>query len=182
MKNKTLLILAAAVTIAGAFAFGKTQNRWTVNTKESKIDFTLPKGKHSGTVSGLDASIDFDPKHPELAAIKATVNVNELKADNEQLTAHLMTADFFDAANHPQITFTAEQVTKNDTGYVATGKLALRDSVHTVNIPFSFSKQGKKAATMKGRLNIFAGDYGIGKKSKEGNDLVIVNIEVPLTK
>ncbi|MEO5645168.1 MAG: YceI family protein [Bacteroidia bacterium] len=93
----------------------------------------------------------------------------------------MQTADFFDAEQHPAITFTAEKITKNDSGFVATGKLAMRDSVHTINVPFKFIN-GEKTSSVVGTMDIFAGDYGIGKKSAAGNDRVLVTIEVPLTK
>jgi len=30
-------------------------------------------------------------------------------------------------------------------------------------------------------MDIFAGDYGIGKKSEKGNDRVVIGIEVPVS-
>lgn len=180
--KKTTTVILAAAALSGLVSFKVVSNAWTVAQEGVKITFTMPEGKkHGGTITGLDATIDFNPDSTQLAVIKASVNVKELKADNEKLTAHLMTADFFDADNHPQITFTGESVTKNDTGFVATGKLAMRDSVHTVSIPFTFA-QDKGKATMKGTLEVFAGDYGVGKKSASGADKVIVTIEVPVMK
>ena len=86
----------------------------------------------------------------------------------------------FDAEHHPEIVFKANHVEKTDTGYVATGQLAMRDSVHTVSIPFTFKKDEKtKSAMISGKLDIFAGDYGVGKKSAAGNDRVVIWIEVP---
>lgn len=181
MKIRTLSILAVTIALGAAVsAFTFHNTTWTVNAKDAKINFTMPNGKHSGTVGGLNASFTFEPAHPELAVIKATVDVKELKSDNDKLTEHLMSVDFFDAANHPQITFTADKVTKNDSGFVATGKLAMRDSVKTVSIPFTF-KQADKKAMVIGSLDIFAGDYGVGKKSEKGSDRVLVSIEMPVS-
>jgi polyisoprenoid-binding protein YceI len=180
--TKTTTVILAAAALSGLFSFRAVSNAWNVAQEGVKITFTMPEGKkHGGTITGLDATIDFNPDSTDLAVIKASVNVKELKADNEKLTGHLMTADFFDAENHPKITFTGEKVTKSETGFVATGKLAMRDSVHTVNIPFTF-EQEKGKAVMKGTLEVFAGDYGVGKKSSSGADKVIVTIEVPVTK
>jgi len=181
MKTKHIIIGATALFIAGGlFSFKIITHKWNVNSKDAVITFDMPNGRHNGTVGGLTSTFEFDPLAPESSVMTATVQVNELKADNPKLTEHLMSADFFDAANHPTMSFTSETVTKTDTGFVATGKLAIRDSVHTVNVPFKFIQDGKKA-TFKGRLDIFAGDYGVGKKSEKGNDRVVVNIEVPVS-
>ncbi len=140
----------------------------------------MPNGKHNGTVGGLTSTFEFDPMNPSSAVIKAVVDVKELKSDNPGLDEHLMSADFFDVANHPTIEFTAESVAKTDSGFVATGKLHMRDSIKTVAVPFKFVQDGKKA-TFKGTLDIFAGDYGVGKKSEKGSDRVVIDIEVPVT-
>lgn len=184
MKTKNIILTTlTGIALTGLFAFKMIEMKWNTVSKDVKIDFTLPNGKHSGTITGLDATIDFDPSQPNLASIKAVVDVKSLQADNSKLTDHLMTADFFDAANHPQITFTSESVAATDTGFVANGKLAMRDSVHTVSIPFKFIRvEGEERASFKGTLDIFAGDYGVGKKSEKGNDRVVIAIEVPVTK
>lgn len=182
MKNSRKLVLTiGAISLLTFSAFKLLKSDWKVKSEDAKITFTMPNGKHGGTVSGLNASFDFDPAHPELAAITATVEVKNLQADNPKLTEHLMTADFFDADHHPTITFKAEHVEKNDTGFVATGPLTMRDSVHTVSIPFTF-KQTDNAALINGKLDIFSGDYGVGKKSAAGNDRVVISIEVPVSK
>lgn len=182
MKIQNKIILATtAFVLAGLFSFKMLAEAWKINQKEAKISWTMPNGNKSGTVSGLDATIEFDPAAAENGLIKATVQVNTIDAGIEKLNAHLQTPDFFDAANHPTISFTAEKISKNDTGFVATGKLAMRDSIHTIDIPFKFEK-GETQSTMKGTMDIFAGDYGIGKKSPAGNDRVIITIEVPMVK
>jgi polyisoprenoid-binding protein YceI len=181
MKTKQIIIGTITLFVAaGLLSFKVITHAWKVNAKDAKITFDLPNGKHNGTVGGLTSTFEFDPSAPEKAVIKATVQLSELKADDEKLTAHLLSADFFDAANHPTIEFTAESVAKTDSGFVATGKLHMRDSTHLVAVPFRFIQDGKKA-TFKGTMTIFAGDYGIGKKSEKGNDLVMINIEVPVS-
>ncbi|HTF03286.1 MAG TPA: YceI family protein [Bacteroidia bacterium] len=181
MKTKQILIGTITLFVAvGLLSFKVITHAWNVNAKDAKITFDMPNGKHNGTVGGLTSTFEFDPASPEKAVIKAIVQVSELKADNEKLTEHLHSADFFDMANHPTIEFTAETVAKTDSGFVATGKLHMRDSIRTVAVPFKFIQDGKKA-TFKGTMDIFAGDFGIGKKSDKGNDRVLVTIEVPVS-
>lgn len=182
MKIKHVLAISiSGLLLSGLFAFKMLNSSWTISSKDAKISFTMPNGKHGGTVSGFDATIDFDAAHPELAAIKASVDVSSIETGEAKLNGHLMTTDFFDAEHHPKIYFTAEKITKNETGFLATGKLIMRDSTHIINIPFTF-EQKEKQAWMKGTMDIFAGDYGIGKKSEKGSDRVVVTIEIPLTK
>lgn len=181
-KTKNILFAALGVACAGLLISAKiVANKWNVATKEAKVTWDMPNGKHNGTFEGMVATFEFNPMDPTNSVLKATVDANTVKSDaGEKLDGHLKTADFFDAANHPTIDFTAETITKNDSGYVATGKLHLRDSIKTVAVPFKFIQDGKKA-TFKGRMEIFAGDYGIMKKSDKQNDLVVIEIEVPVS-
>ncbi len=182
MKTKNILIAALGVAFAGILISAKiVANKWNVASKEATIKWDMPNGKHHGTFEGLVGTFEFNPLDPTAAVLKATVDVNTIKSDaGDKLDGHLKTADFFDAANHPTIEFSAETITKNDTGYVATGKLHLRDSIKTVSVPFKFIQDGKKA-TFKGRMEIWASDYGIMKKSEKKNDLVVIEIEVPVS-
>lgn len=182
MKTKHILaITLSGLMLSGLFAFKVLTSSWNVSTKDAKISFAMPNGKHDGTLSGFDAKINFDALNPDKSSITASVDVSTIETGQSKLNGHLQTTDFFDAEHHPKISFTAESITKNETGFVATGKLIMRDSTHTVNIPFTFEEKDKQA-WMKGTLDIFAGDYGVGKKSDKGSDRVVVTIEVPFTK
>lgn len=182
MKTKNILIAALGIAFAGMlFAFKIVNHSWNVASKEATIKWDMPNGKHHGTFEGLVATFQFDPTNPAGAVLKASVDVNTVKSDaGDKLDGHLKTADFFDAANHPTIEFTAETITKTDSGYVANGKLHLRDSIKSVSVPFKFVQDGKKA-TFKGQMNILASDFGIMKKSEKENDKVIIDIEVPVS-
>lgn len=182
MKAKHILLgTVTLVLAAGLYSFKKLSEGWAINVKDAKVSFDMPNGKHNGTFEGLTSTFVFDPTDLSKSVIKASVDVNTIKTDaGDDLNNHLKSADFFDAANHPTITFTADSVIKSDSGFVAMGKLAMRDSIKPVSVPFKFIQDGKKA-TFKGSMDIFAGDFGIGKKSEKGNDRCVISIEVPVS-
>ncbi len=182
MKRIHHILLAICITvgIASGFAFSRMSGKiWTVKQDEVKIMFDLPKGDAKGTIGGLKAYIDFDPAATNLAVMKASVQVNTLTTGNNLRDKHLMSDDYFGVEKYPEISFTAESVVPGDNGYIATGKLAMRDSIRTVSIPFTFTGD-EKTGVFKGSLEVFSGDYGVGKKSKSGSDKVKIDIEVPV--
>lgn len=182
MKNTKTIFITSALALSFVFAsFRFMSMKWTVDAANAKVHFSMPKGKHEGTFGGLVSTVDFDMDHPELASIKATVDVNTVNTGIDHLNEHLKSPDFFDAAKHPVITFTAESVAKTDSGFVAKGKLAMRDSIKDISIPFKFTKDEKGNAMMTGKMDIYSGDYGVGQKSAAGNDEVVIDLEVPLT-
>src|SRR3989338_3518650 len=121
MKTKNIIIGAIALIIAGGlYSFKIVSSAWNVNVKDAKIAFDMPNGKHSGTFGGLNTTFEFDPMDLSKSVLKATVDVTTVLTDGcPKLDEHLKSADFFDAANHPVISFAADSVMKTDTGFVA---------------------------------------------------------------
>lgn len=182
MKIKHIILLATTgFALTSLLAFKMLSSSWKVNSKDAKISFTMPNGDKVGTVGGLDATIDFNPMDVKVFTMKATVDVNSINTGIEKLNGHLQTPDFFDAAKHPKISFTVESIVKNEGGFVATGKLAMRDSIHTINVPFTFV-QKDNSAIIRGTMDFLSSDYGVGKKEATNKDRVVVAIEIPLTK
>ncbi|CAN5151715.1 YceI family protein [soil metagenome] len=179
-QSKIILLLVFCL-LTGIFSFKILSENWKINQPDVKIFWSMPNGDKKGNISALEGTISFEPDAYEKGMITATVETKTIDAGIEKLNNHLLTADFFDAENHPKITFTSEKISRTDSGFVATGKLAMRDSIHTIEIPFQFMKT-ESQTILKGTMNIFAGDYGVGKKSPTGKDEVIITIEVPITK
>ncbi|GAB4135260.1 MAG: hypothetical protein Fur0041_09190 [Bacteroidia bacterium] len=175
LSHKFFLMLTAFA----ALSFTVLNNKWTFKTEEASVTFHLPNEGSKGSIKGLSGELVFDPANYSTGIMKASVKVNTLTTGIDIRDKHLMTNDYFDEAKHPDITFTAESFSKTDTGFVATGKLAMRDSVKTIQVPFTFSQENNKAV-IKARMDLQAGDYGVGKKSKKETDRVVVDITVPL--
>jgi len=84
-----------------------------VNTATSHVTWigSKPAGRHNGSI-GITAG-EISVKGTEIVAGKFTIDITSLKSlDMEEtsgsygkLVGHLMSADFFDAENHPEATF-----------------------------------------------------------------------------
>ncbi|MCU0433465.1 MAG: YceI family protein [Bacteroidia bacterium] len=177
MKAIKIGIVAALILSTGVFAWKKMSTPWVADMDKAVITFDLPDGGASGSVKGLDAAINFNPMSINESSITASVDVKTLTTGIDMRDKHLMSNDYFDADKHPKITFTASSFIPGDNGYIATGKLSMRDTVREVSIPFIFTETGD-SARFKGSFTLFAGDYGVGKKSKKGADKVVVSIDV----
>jgi polyisoprenoid-binding protein YceI len=180
MKARRLFVNGCLTFIAAALlSFTIVMRKWTQVTEEVKISFSVPARNHSGTISGLKTSIEFNPLDPRSSAIIASVDVNTITTDHAMLTHHLKTDDFFDVAHHPEIKFSTDSVLASGDGFVAYGKLSMRDSIHPVSIPFHFVK-GENRSVFTGNFSLYAGDYGVGKKYSKEKDFVRISIEVPV--
>ncbi len=98
---------------AKAVATADNATEIAVNTANSHVTWvgSKPAGKHNGTIGISAGTISL--KGSEIVAGNFTIDINSLKSlDMEEgteyygkLVGHLMSPDFFDAANHPEASF-----------------------------------------------------------------------------
>jgi polyisoprenoid-binding protein YceI len=115
---------------------------WVIDPMHSEIQF---KVKHLviATVTGsferfegklLSGSDDFTGAVAEFSAEIDSISTNQPDRDN-----HLKSADFFDAANHPRLTFKSTGLKKREnSGYTMTGDLTIRGNTHTITVDVEF--------------------------------------------
>lgn len=109
----------------------------------------------SGTITVVDGSI---------TAGNVVVDMTTLAApkddDNQKLSEHLKSADFFDVVKNPTATLTVSSLKKTDTDFVLTGDVAIKGTTKRIEIPVVVSnKQGN--LVIDGKFPISAKDFGI---------------------
>lgn len=115
---------------------------WTLDHNHTEVTF---KVKHlvissvTGKFKSFDGSVESDKDDFTDATIRFTADVNSIDTGNEQRDGHLKSADFFDAANHPQLTFESTSVTKKSGNeYVVSGNLTMRGKTKPVELKAEF--------------------------------------------
>lgn len=114
---------------------------WFIDPSHSQVTFSV-KHMMVSTVRGrlgkLSGRLQLDPAQPERATFDVAADVGAIDTGDPKRDAHLRSADFFDAATYPSITFKSRAVfAKADGGYTASGDLTIRD----VTRPVSFDVQ-----------------------------------------
>lgn len=176
------LLLIPTVLLALVFsAYTVATNAWKVNPQGVSIAFEMPSEGAKGTMSGLDAKIDFDAKDPSKSTIVAAVEVKTINTGNEQRDQHLRAADFFHVEKYPMITFTSKEIVPSSEGFIAKGTLTMKDVTKDVEIPFTFEEKDGEGV-FKGKFSIFAGDYHVMSRSKTDKDKIDITISVPVKK
>lgn len=128
-----LALVAALPASAGDF---------TIDPVHSSVAFKvghLTISKVSGSFLDFAGTIHLDQQEITSSSVAVTIEVASINTANEQRDTHLKSADFFDAEQYPQITFTSTSVTRRGSGYVATGDLTIKGTTHQVDLPFTIN-------------------------------------------
>ena len=74
---------------------------------------------------------------------------------------HLRSADFFDAAKYPDITFSATSVALSGESATVSGTLTVRDQTRPVTVNGTVSAHGQDEISLDAELPVNRGDYGM---------------------
>lgn len=102
---------------------------WNVDTSHSRVQFAV-KHLMISTVRGdftkFSGNLNLDPNDFTKSSLEGWVEVASITTNDPQRDAHLRSADFFDADNHPKITFTVNNIVRtDDEDYKVTGELTI---------------------------------------------------------
>jgi len=142
MKAK-LPFLAALVLAATPVVAGET---FDVDKAHTDALFTIRHlmSKVTGKFTDLEGTISIDRAKPESSSVEFKIKTASIDTANKQRDDHLRSPDFFDVANHPEITFKSSRVkaTGKD-AYDVTGTLTIRGVSKEVTLPVTVLGEAK---------------------------------------
>ena len=113
-------------------------NVWSIDTNHSAANFAV---KHMlvstvrGTLGPVKGTVTWDGKNVASVKANVSIDVNGLSTENPSRDTHLRSADFFDVANHPAITFTSTRVEPGAGGaFRLVGHLTMRGVTKEVTL------------------------------------------------
>lgn len=93
-----------------------------------------------------------------------SVNTNVAARDN-----HLRTADFFEVAKYPTLSFKSNRIERRPGGYVAIGDLTIKDVTKQIRIPFRFFGPLPGGPDQPERVGIIADPIKINRRDYHVN-------------
>jgi polyisoprenoid-binding protein YceI len=94
-----------------------------------------------------------------------TVAAASIETGNTKRDTHLRSAEIFDSANHPDITFTVHSIRPSDSGVVVTGALTVRDQTRPLSFDAAASALGDGEIRLDAQARISRADFGLAWKS-----------------
>ena len=169
----------AALESAAAQSPGGTGN-WTVDSSESQLGFSgMQTGaKFSGRFKRFDATIQFDPTHPQSGYAKVTIDISSAATGDTQRDEAMPGADWLDAKDFPKAVFEAKTfLSKGGSDYLAIGTLTIRGIVRRETLPFTLTIDGDTAHA-NGRLELIRTEFGVGQGAWSSGQWVALEVGV----
>ena len=189
MRSKSLRILLVLILTLAPAVWADT-TAYKLDGAHTAVGFAV-KHLTVSTVRGqfgeFTGEFNVDEKDLTQSSFEVRIKTVSIDTQNERRDNNLRSADFFDAANHPEIVFKSKRIEKKGEGYVAVGDLTIRGVTREVALPFTLAgpingpgglpRYGVEAFTTVNRQ-----DFGVSwSRAMDGGGLVVsdeVRIEI----
>ncbi|ALN84207.1 yceI-like domain protein [Lysobacter capsici] len=180
------ILLAAALGLAfagtasaAALTYKIDPNHTDVVASWSHFGFSNPVA-HFGKVDG---SITYDPAKPAASKVEVTIPLDGLDSHVADFDEHLKSADFFDAAKYPTITFKSTKVEAAGAKKLkVTGDLTVHGVTKPAVLDVTINKIGEQpmakraAAGFDATTTLKRSDFGIAKYVPNVSDEIKIRI------
>ncbi len=169
---------------------------WQLDPAHSAIQFAV---RHMmvtnvrGSFRTFTLDVVFDPQHPELGSVLATVEAASIDTGQEQRDAHLRSADFLGVEQFPRLTFRSTSVEpRGGDTFAITGELTMHGVTQTVVFDAEYAGEvanprGGRSAGLSASARLNRKDWGLEwNVALEAGGLTVgdevkVEVEIELT-
>ena len=192
VRNLLLLTLAAALPLVAQPAAAPTPvtEAWTIDKSHSSAEF---KVRHvmanvTGRFNDFDAVIHLDRTNAANSSVEFTIQATSVDTGNKNRDEHLRTADFFDVAKFPTITFKSVSIKERSKDlYDVTGDFTMHGVTKRLTLPVQFlgfgrGPGGSEKAGFEIETTVNRKDYGVvwNKALDEGGVLLGDDVKVTI--
>jgi polyisoprenoid-binding protein YceI len=161
---------------------------WTVDTVHSYVGFTIKHmmvSRVRGRFTAFTARFTT-AENPLESTVTASIDASSIDTGTEMRDNHIRSADFFDAAEHPFITFASTGIRFEDGGFLVDGSLNIRGVAKPVTLTldspaFGPGPGGSTKAGFSASLQIDRHDFGVSYNGPIPGGGVSIGDQVQIT-
>jgi polyisoprenoid-binding protein YceI len=133
-----------------------------------------------GTLGPITSTVEVDDKDLTRSKVEATIDASKINTGVEKRDTHLKSADFFEVAKYPFVTFKSKKIEKvSGDKYKVTGDLTIKtttkevvlDTIITPEVSNPFSKVATRGISATGSIN--REDFGLTWNVPVGEGLLV---------
>src|SRR5712692_10586857 len=155
-----------------------------ISPENSKVEFVAAKvtRSHNGSFKRFAGAIDLVKNSVEGSRVTIDIETASVVTDEDALTKHLQTPDFFDVAKYPKATFTSTKIEAASAGVAThnvTGNFELHGIKKSITFPATIQVAPDSVA-VKAEFAINRKDFGLLYPGK-ADDLIRDGVVIRLT-
>jgi polyisoprenoid-binding protein YceI len=123
---------------------GYVAGSWTIDPVHSDVSFVVRHmvvSKVRGYFRTFEGSF-VTGQTPEQSSVSATIQLASIDTNQEQRNAHIRSADFFDVANHPLMTYQSTGAHRDGADWIIDGDLTLKGVTRPVPLTLELNGFG----------------------------------------
>ena len=163
---------------------------YKITSDDSKVEFVGSKvtGKHDGGFKAFTGTIDLVNNKPEESRVSVDIDTTSIYSDDDTLTGHLKSADFFEVEKYPKATFVSTKIipdaAKGAGNYTITGDFNLHGQTKSITYPAKITVSGTDVL-VESEFSINRKDFNIiyaGKTDDLIRDDVVIKLNLKAVK
>lgn len=156
----------------------------TISPDNSKIDFVASKvtRTHNGSFKQFSGTVDLINDSADQSVVAINIDTASVTTDDDQLTGHLKTPDFFDVLKYPKASFVSTKIEPgaNGTGsYNVTGNFDLHGVKKSITFPATI-QIAPDTVSVNAEFSINRKDFNLNYPGK-ADDLIRDGVVIKLT-
>jgi polyisoprenoid-binding protein YceI len=143
---------------------GYITGTWQIDTTHSDVSFSVRHmmvSKVRGRFRTFAGEI-VTAEEPTASSVTASIELDSIDTNHEQRDAHIRSADFFDTAEYPTMTYTSTAVVPNGDDWTVEGELTLHGV--TKSVPLALELNGFTADPFGGTRAGFSATAEINRR------------------
>lgn len=167
---------------------GYVAGTWSVDTVHSHVGFTIRHmmvSKVRGQFTAYTAEFTT-AEDPSASRVSAVIDASSIDTGNTMRDEHIRSADFFDTANHPSITFASTGIRVEDGQLLLDGDLTIRGVTRPVTLEleppaFGPGPQGGLKSGFSAGVEIDRTDFGVSYNGPIPGGGTVLGTKVQIT-
>ena len=157
---ETLASTPSPAGISGDYVLDPAHTRIGFSARHAMVT------KVRGAFHEFEGIAYVDADNPADSSVRVTIQSASLTTGNDQRDGHLRSADFFDVAAYPQITFVSTDVKRDGTDWTITGDLTINEVTKPIAVAFEETGAatdpfGNERVGFEGSVAINRSDWGL---------------------
>jgi polyisoprenoid-binding protein YceI len=119
-----------------------------------------------GQFTDFTGTAHIDTANPANSKVEVSIVANSISTGNEQRDGHLLSGDFFETEQFPDITFVSTDVSRDGDDWTITGDLTIKGVTKPISVPFEFTGSaqdpfGNVRVGFEGAATLLRKDWGL---------------------